>query len=107
LIAAGEKKRADRLRNMKTGQLPVPEGLKNQDWDGIIAKAEEHLKDEKGIKRKLPTMWDIAKKCDLQIDYFGYYSFFSEATLAGHIELQEYLQFNSEGIRVETFLVSG
>jgi hypothetical protein len=104
LIAAGEKNRADRLRNMKAGQLPVPEELKNQDWDAIIAKAEEHLKDEKGAKRKLPTMLDIAKKCDLKKDYFGYYSFFSEATHAGHIELQEYLEFNAQGTRVETLL---
>ena len=104
LIAAGEKKRADRLRNMKAGQLPVPEELKNQDWDAVITKAEEHLKDEKGSKRKLPTMWDIAKRCGLQKDYFGYYSFFSEATHAGHIELQEYLQFNAQGTAVETLL---
>jgi hypothetical protein len=104
LIAAGEKKRADRLRNMKDGQLPVPEELKNQDWDAIIAKAEEHLKDEKGIKRKLPKMSDIAKRCGLQRDYFGYYSYFSEATHAGHIELQEYLKFNARGTAVETLL---
>src|SRR5260370_41857951 len=89
---------------MKAGQLPVPEELKNQDWDAIIAKAEEHLTDGKGIKRKLPKMWDIAKRCDLQRDYFGYYSFFSEATHAGHIELQEYLKFNARGTAVETVL---
>jgi hypothetical protein len=104
LIAAGEKKRADRLRNMKAGKLPVPKELKNQDWDGIIAKAEEHLVDEKGVKRKLPTMSDIAKRCGLETDYSGYYSFFSEATHAGHIELQEYLQFNAGGTAVETLL---
>jgi hypothetical protein len=49
-------------------------------------------------------MWDIAKKCDLQKDYFGYYSFFSEAAHAGHIELQEYLEFNAQGTKVETLL---
>jgi hypothetical protein len=57
LIAKGEKKRADRLRNMKSGDLPVPPELANQDWDSVIKKAEEHLKDAKGSKRKLPSMW--------------------------------------------------
>ncbi len=28
---------------MKAGELPVPEALKNQDWDAVIAKAEEFL----------------------------------------------------------------
>jgi len=73
---------------MKSGHLPVPQELANQDWDSVIKKAEEHLKDEKGIKRKIPTMWDIAKKCGLQVDYFGHSSLFSEATHAGHIELE-------------------
>jgi len=44
LIALGEKKRADRLRNMKAGRLAVSEKLKGQDWDAVIKKAEEHLK---------------------------------------------------------------
>ena len=48
LIAKGEKKRADRLRDMKSGKLPVAEKLKGQDWDAVIAKADEHLKDESG-----------------------------------------------------------
>jgi Family of unknown function (DUF5677) len=104
LIAAGEKKRADRLRSMKSGDLPVPEALKNQDWDAVIAKAEEHLKDAKGVKRKLPSMRDIAEKCGLEQDYLGYYSLFSEATHSGHIELDGYLKFNAEGTAVETLL---
>jgi Family of unknown function (DUF5677) len=104
LIAKGEKNRADRLRSMKSGDLPVPQELANQDWDSIIKKAEEHLKDEKGIKRKIPTMRDIAKKCGLQVDYFGHYSLFSEATHAGHIELETYLKFNAEATAAETFL---
>jgi hypothetical protein len=54
LIAGGEKKRADRLREMKSGKLSVPENLKGQDWDAVIARAEKHLKDEKGVERKLP-----------------------------------------------------
>jgi hypothetical protein len=29
----------------------------------------------------------IAKKCGLEKDYLGHYSFFSEATHSGHIEL--------------------
>jgi len=104
LIAAGEKSRADRLRNMKAGQLPVPEKLKGQDWDAVIAKAERYLKDEKGVERKLPSMWQIAKKCGLEADYLGFYSFFSEATHSGHIEINSYLKFNPEGTRVETLL---
>jgi uncharacterized protein DUF5677 len=104
LLATGEKKRADRLRDMRAGKLQVPEALKGQDWDAVIAKAEEHLKDEKGVKRKLPSMRDIAKKCGLEKDYLGYYSFFSEATHSGHIELSGYLQFNPQGTAVETIL---
>jgi hypothetical protein len=88
---------------MKSGKLPVPEALQGQDWDAVIAKAEEHLKDEKGVKRHLPTMREIAEKCGLEKDYLGYYSFFSEATHAGHIELETYLKFNPEGA-VETLL---
>ena len=102
LIAKGEKKRADRLRNMKSGALPVPPELANQDWDSIIKKAEEHLKDAKGSKRKLPSMWDIAKKCGLQMDYLGHYSLFSEATHTGHIELETYLKFNVALISLST-----
>jgi len=97
LIAKGEKKRADRLRNMKSGDLPVPPELANQDWDSVIKKAEEHLKDAKGSKRKLPSMWDVAKKCGLQMDYLGHYSLFSEATHTGQIELETYLKFNPQG----------
>jgi hypothetical protein len=41
---------------MKAGQLPVPEALKNQDGDAVIAKAEEHLNDAKGVKRRFPAM---------------------------------------------------
>ncbi len=104
LIALGEKRRADRLKDMKSGKLPVPEKLKGQDWDAVIAKAEELLKDEKGVKRKLPSMWQIAKTCGLEQDYLGFYSFFSEATHAGHIELEQYLKFNPEGTAVETLL---
>jgi hypothetical protein len=104
LLASGEKRRANRLRDIKTGKLPVPEAIKGQDWDAVIAKAEEYLKDEKGVKRKLPSMRAIAEKCGLEKDYLGYYSFFSEATHAGHIELETYLQFNAEGTAVETIL---
>jgi hypothetical protein len=104
LLATGEKKRADRLRDMKSGKIPVSEALKGQDWDAVIAKAEEHLKDAKGVKRKLLSLRDIAKKCGLEQDYLGYYSFFSEATHAGHIELETYLNFNPEGTVVETLL---
>jgi hypothetical protein len=103
LIAGGERKRVDRLKEMKSGKLPVPENLKSQDWDAVIAKAEKHLKDEKGEK-KLPSMWKIAKKCGLDKDYMGYYSFFSEATHSGHIEIDSYLKFNQEGTAVETLL---
>ena len=104
LLASGERQRANRLRDMKAGKLPVPEAIKGQDWDAVIAKAEEHLKDEKGVKRKLPSMRQIAEKCGLEKEYLGYYSFFSEATHAGHIELETYLQFNAEGTAVETIL---
>ena len=103
LIAKGEK-RADRLRDMKSGKLPVAEKLKGQDWDAVIAKTEEHLKDEKGIERKPPSMWQIAKKCGLEENYLGYYSFFSEATHSGHIELSAYMKPNAEGTGVETLL---
>jgi len=78
LIALGEKKRADRLRNMKAGRLPVSEKLKGQDWDAVIKKAEEHLKDEKGVARKGLSMREIAKKCGLEENYLGYHSLFSE-----------------------------
>jgi hypothetical protein len=37
---------------MRSGKLPVPPVLTNQDWDSVIKKAEEHLKDSKGEKRK-------------------------------------------------------
>jgi Family of unknown function (DUF5677) len=103
-IAIGEKKRADRLRDMKSGNLPVPEAIKGQDWDAVIAKAEEHLKDSRGVKRKLPTLRDIARRCGLEQDYLGFYSLFSDATHAGHIELETYLKFNPEGTAVETLL---
>jgi len=104
LIAAGEKRRADRLRDMKLGKLPVPKALENQDWDAVIAKAEEHLKDEKGVERKLPSIRQIAERCGLEQDYLGFYSLFSEATHSGHIEINSYLKFNPEGTRVETLL---
>ena len=104
LIAKGEQKRADRLRDMKSGKLPVPETLKGQDWDSVIRKAEEHLKDAKGVKRTFLSLRKIAEKCGLEKDYLGYYSFFSEATHAGHIELETYLKFNPEGTAVDTLL---
>jgi hypothetical protein len=104
LIARGEKKRADRLRDMKSGKLPVAEKLKGQDWDAVIAKAEEHLKDEKGVERKPPSMRQIAKKCGLEENFLGYYSFFSDATHSGHIELSAYIKPNAEGTGVETLL---
>ena len=104
LIALGEKKRADRLRNMKAGRLPVSEKLKGQDWDAVIKKAEEHLKDEKGVARKGLSMREIAKKCGLEENYLGYYSLFSEATHSGHIELSAYMKPNAEGTGVETLL---
>jgi len=43
LIAKGEQKRAERLRDMKAGKLPVSEGLKGQDWDAVIAQAERNV----------------------------------------------------------------
>jgi hypothetical protein len=104
LIAAGEKRRAQRLGDMKLGKLPVVKALENQDWDAVIAKAEAHLKDEKGVERKLPSLRKIAEKCGLEHDYLGFYSLFSEATHSGHIEINSYLKFNPEGTRVETLL---
>jgi len=103
-MAYGEKKRAERLRAMKAGKLPVREAMRNHDWDSLIAKAEEHLKDAKGAERKLPPLWQIAKKCGLQQDYLGYYSLFSEATHSGHIELGGYMKLNAEGTGVGTLL---
>jgi Family of unknown function (DUF5677) len=104
LIAKGEKERAKRLRSMRSGKLPVPPVLTNQDWDSVIKKAEEHLKDSKGEKRKLLSMSEIAEKCGLQVDYLGHYSLFSEATHASHIELQTYLKFNASNTAVEEFV---
>ena len=63
--------------------------------DSIIAKAEEHLKDEKGDKRKLPNMRRMAEICGLQQDYLGFYSLFSEATHSGHIEVSGYMKPNA------------
>jgi hypothetical protein len=68
LLAAGDKRRAERLKNMGAGQLPVAEGLKGQEWDAVIARAEEPLKDEKGVKRKLLSTRQLAEKCGLQLD---------------------------------------
>jgi hypothetical protein len=89
---------------MRSGELPVPPEFADQDWDSIIKKAEEHLKDAKGVKRKFPSMRDIAYECGLLIDYLGRYSYFSEATHTGHLELETYLKFNREGTFVETFI---
>ena len=104
LIAKGEERRADRLRNMKSGELPVPQELSNYDWDSAIRKAEEHLKDAKGSKRRLPSLKNIAKKTGLERDYLGAYSFFSEATHAGHIELETYVKFSSGPTPTATFM---
>jgi hypothetical protein len=62
------------------------------------------LQDDKGAAKKLPSTRQIAYKCGLKIDYLGHYSIFSEATHAGHIELQTYLKFNVSNTAVEEFV---
>jgi Family of unknown function (DUF5677) len=105
LIALGEKRRAARLRDMKEGALPVAESLKNRDWNSVIAKAEAPLKDPRVVKKQLPrTAKQIAGRSGLMQDYLGWYSYLSEATHSGHIEINSYLEFNRDGTGVKTVL---
>src|SRR5262249_7370150 len=91
--------------NMKKGEIPVAESLKNQDWDAVIAKAEAPLKDPRVVKKQLPkTTRQIAEKSGLIQDFLGWYSYLSEAAHSGHIEINSYLEFSPDGTRVETVL---
>jgi Family of unknown function (DUF5677) len=104
LIAKGEQERIKRIRNMQSGDLPVPPEFSDQDWEPIIKQAEELFKNDKGANRKLLSIRQIAYHCGLKVDYLGHYSMFSEATHGGHIELQTYLKFNDTNTALEEFV---
>ncbi len=105
MLAKHEKERAKALRKMKSGELPIPSEFKGQDWDGMIAEAESRRVDAKGGKLKTITIEEIAKKCGLQIDYYGYYLFFCEATHSGARELvQRIICFQSTTTHTKCFV---
>jgi hypothetical protein len=97
MLAKHEEERVKRLKKMKSGTLPVPKDLANQDWDILIAQAEARRKSLAGTKGKLPSIEKMAEKGGFSTDYSGPYTFLSDATHSGLRELEIYLEFNAEG----------
>jgi hypothetical protein len=87
ILAKHEEERAKRLQKMKKGDLPVHKDLIDQDWDTLIAEAQARRKNLVGTKSELPTIYQVAKKCGFGTDYYGPYSYFSDATHSGAWEL--------------------
>ena len=88
---------------MKKGTLPVHKDLVDQDWDKLIAEAQARRKNLATTKSKLPTIYEIAKKCGGEVDYFGPYSYFSDATHSGAGELDIYVEFNVDNTAAISF----
>jgi hypothetical protein len=96
MLAKHESERIKRLKNMKSGDLPVHKDLANQDWDTLIAQAKARRKNMAGTKGKLASIGKMAEKGGFSTDYLGPYAFLSDATHSGVRELEIYLEFDAE-----------